>query len=97
MAALSRRLRPLRGPRVYERLLLASGCPFASNGVRRCPWLAKGYSLLRSRRIRRTVVFVPIFTVALVCLCGASLQFLRASSEHCYTSPESTYLLNKST
>ena len=76
---------PLRGPSSHERLWLASGCPFASAGVRRCPGSTKGYSLLRSRRIRWSLCRFFTLDFLLVSLCGAS-SALRASSEH--RSPE---------
>ena len=65
------RLRPLRGPRVHERVPCCARCVY---GVR---W-----------RLSR------FFRLLLECLCGASL-FLRASSEQLLTSPESNYLLQK--
>ena len=83
MAALSRRLRPLRCVLALAaffvlalRLPLRFVCDLCE-----VPEFTKGYSLLRSRRIRRTVALEPIFPlVPRVSLC-ASLQFLRASSE----------------
>ena len=37
------------------------GCPFASSASSARSQFTKGYSLLRSRRIRRTVALEPIF------------------------------------
>ena len=95
MAALSRRLRPLRGPSSHERLWLASGCPSprlprnAARGSRKViPCCARGVYGVRWRLSR-------FFRLLLECLCGASLQFLRASAEQLLTSPESNYLLQK--
>ena len=71
-AALSRRLRPRRGPSSRK------GIPCCARGVYGVRW-----------RLSR------FFRLLLECLCGASLQFLRASSEQLLTSPESNYLLQK--
>ena len=62
---------PLRGPSSHERLWLASGCPFASNGVRRCPGLTKGLACFRlplrvSWRATLPVAHERLFLAALV-------------------------------
>ena len=61
------------------------GCPFASAASSERSQFTKGYSLLRSRRIRWSLCRFFTLDFLLVSLCGAS-SALRASSEH--RSPE---------
>ncbi len=86
MAALSRRLRPLRGPSSHERLWLASGCLRLAclatlPGAHERLFLAS-----LTLYIRRMVGLEPIFLRLLVCLCGASWRFCPLLQSNCYKS-----------
>ena len=97
MAALSRRLRPCVArwlwlpffvlaftAALYTRLRPLRG-PSSRKVI---PCSARGVYGVRWRLSR-------FFRLLLECLCGASLQFLRASSEQLLTSPESNYFAAK--